>query len=143
MPKFNIMKKYFFVLMFTCFTATAFSQVENYGGSQSLRIGANFFGNDNNLKLTYNYGINEMFTVGAGVYTFNDSYAFVRGDFHLGSVVTLPDNLGVFAGIELGVIGIDFLNFDPQLGVAYSLTQNMDVYLEFGNTGTIGVSFSF
>lgn len=137
------MKKYLLIFALSLFTTAGFAQVDNYNGAQNLKIGANFFGNNNNLKVAYNYGISEMFSVGTGVYAFNDSYAFVRGDFHLGALVSLPTNLGVYAAIELGVIGIDFLNFDPQLGVAYAISNSIDLYLEVGNTGTVGVSFNF
>jgi hypothetical protein len=137
------MKKHLLILSLFFFTTLIYAQVDNHTGSQHLKVGAHFFGNDNNLKVTYNYGINNMFSVGTGIYAFHDSYAFIRGDFHLGSIVNLPNNLAVFGGLELGVIGIDFLNFDPQLGVAYAISQHIDLYLEFGKTGTVGVSFNF
>lgn len=137
------MKKIVFIFVFTLISTVSFAQVDNYNGSQHLKIGANFFGDQENLKIVYHYGISNMFSVGAGTYVLNDSYAFVRGDFYLNSVLTLPDNLNVFAAIELGVLGIDFLNFDPQLGVSYAISKNIDLYVEMGNTGTLGVSFAF
>lgn len=143
MPNINIMKKKVLILVFVFLSTFIYAQVDNYNGSQHLKIGANFFGNKENLKVVYHHGISNMFSVGAGAYVFNDSYAFIRGDFYLNSVITLPDNLSVFAGLELGIIGIDFLNLDPQLGISYSISKNIDLYLEAGNTGTIGVSFSF
>lgn len=84
-----------------------------------------------------------MFSVGAGVYVLNDSYGFIRGDFYLNSVVPLPENLTIFGGLELGIIGVDFLDIEPQLGIAYSISNNIDLFLEVGNTGTIGISFKF
>ncbi len=137
------MRKKFLIVVFTFLSTFIYAQVDNYNGSQHLKIGANFFGNKENLKVVYHHGISNMFSVGAGAYVLNDSYAFIRGDFYLNSVVTLPDNLSVFAALELGVLGVDFLNPDPQLGVAYAISQHIDLYLEVGNTGTIGVSFAF
>ncbi|MDO9260665.1 MAG: hypothetical protein Q7U08_01810 [Flavobacteriaceae bacterium] len=136
------MKKILILIILFVSTYT-YAQVDNYNGSQHLKIGANFFGNKENLKVVYHLGVSNMFSVGVGAYVLNDSYAFIRGDFYLNSVVTLPDNLSVFAGLELGILGIDFLNPDPQLGVSYAISKNIDLYLEAGNTGTIGVSFSF
>lgn len=137
------MKKIILIFAFAFLSTFIHAQVDNYGGSQHLRVGANFFGNNTNLKVGYNYGISEMFSVGAGAYVLNDSYGFVRGDFYLDSVIPMPINLNIYAGIELGVFGIDFLNFDPQLGVGYSVSRNIELFLEIGNTGTAGVSFKF
>ncbi|MDP3353999.1 MAG: hypothetical protein Q8S44_09685 [Flavobacteriaceae bacterium] len=137
------MRKTILILAFTLLSIFIYAQVDNQSGSQHLRIGANFFGNDTNLKVGYNYGISEMFSVGAGAYVLNDFYGFIRGDFYLDSVIPMPINLNVYAGLELGVFGIDFLNFDPQLGIGYSLSRNIELYFEIGNTGTAGVSFKF
>lgn len=137
------MKKITLILVFSLLSTFIYAQVDNHSGSQHLRIGANFFKNDTNLKVIYNHGISEMFSAGAGVYVLNDSYGFIRGDFYLDSVVPLPENLNIFGGIEVGIIGIDFLDIEPQLGIAYSVSNNIDLFLEVGNTGTIGLSFKF
>lgn len=137
------MKKIILISVFTLLTTLIYAQVDNHSGSQHLRIGANFFKSNTNLKVIYNHGISEMFSVGAGVYILNESYGFIRGDFYLDSVVPLPENLNIFGGIEVGIIGIDFLDIEPQLGVAYAVSNNIDLFLEVGNSGTIGVSFKF
>ncbi|MDP2088478.1 MAG: hypothetical protein Q8J84_03660 [Flavobacteriaceae bacterium] len=137
------MKKIILILVTVLLSTFVYAQVDNYNGSQHLSVGANFFGNKENIKVVYHHGISNMFSVGVGAYVLNDSYAFVRGDFYLNSVIPLPDNLSVYGGVELGVLGIDFLNFDPQIGVAYSISKNLDLFIEAGNTGTLGVSFSF
>lgn len=143
MPKIHIMKKTILIFVFAFLSTFIYAQVDNQSGSQHLRIGANFFKDNANIKVIYNYGLSEMFSVGAGVYVLNDSYGFIRGDFYLNSVVPLPENLTIFGGLELGIIGVDFLDIEPQLGIAYSVSNNIDLFLEVGNTGTIGISFKF
>jgi hypothetical protein len=137
------MRKTILILAFTLLSTFIYAQVDNHSGSQHLNIGANFFKDKSNLKVVYHHGLSEMFSVGAGAYVLNDSYGFIRGDFYLESVVPLPENLNIFGGIEVGIIGIDFLDIEPQLGLAYSISNNIDLFLEVGNTGTIGVSFKF
>lgn len=137
------MKKTILIFIFAFTSSFIYAQVDTQSGSQHLRIGANFFKDNANIKVVYNHGLSEMFSVGGGVYVLNDSYGFIRGDFYLDSVVSLPENLNVFGGIELGVIGIDFLDIEPQLGIAYSISNHIDLFLEVGNTGTIGLSFKF
>jgi len=137
------MKKTILIFVFAFLSTFIYSQVDNQNGSQHLRIGANFFKDNTNIKVVYNHGLSEMFSVGAGVYVLNDSYGFIRGDFYLDSVVPLPENLNIFGGLEIGIIGIDFLDIEPQLGIAYSISNNIDLFLEVGNTGTIGLSFKF
>lgn len=137
------MKKIILIFVFAFLSTSIYSQVDTQNGSQHLRVGANFFKDNTNIKVVYNHGLSEMFSVGAGVYVLNDSYGFIRGDFYLDSVVPLPENLNIFGGLEIGIIGIDFLDIEPQLGLAYSISNNIDLFLEVGNTGTIGLSFKF
>lgn len=137
------MKKIIMILVIFLLSTPIFAQVDNQNGSQHLRIGANSLGNNTNLKVIYNHGLSEMFSIGAGAYILNDSHGFIRGDFYLDAIVPLPEKMNIYGGIELGVIGIDFLHFDPQIGIAYSLTNFIDLFLEVGGSGTLGVSFKF
>lgn len=126
-----------------------FAQAWNGKGDQKLQIGLNGWGNGTGLTATYDYGISKIISVGAGANFYFDGYkdnhktfVFGRLNAHLQEPLNLPEKWDVYPGLDLGVLGNTF-GLGAHLGVRYFFNQNIGVFLEAGNNGSLGVSFNF
>jgi hypothetical protein len=149
--EFNFMKK----LLFTAFFITCFSfanaQAYTGKGDQKLNFGLNAWGYGTGLTGTYDYGINDLLSVGAGLNVFfanykndnkdNNLFAFARANFHLNKALDLPEKLDLYPGVDIGVVGKEF-GFGAHLGARYFFTQKIGVFAELGNNGSLGVSIN-
>ncbi|WP_196886901.1 hypothetical protein [Aureivirga sp. CE67] len=139
----------FILLLVMLVSVTAFSQTAYKGqGDQKISAGVNPLGNRNSLKLTYDYGISEPFSIGAGVSLITggkyseDFYIYARGDFHFASYLEIPRQWDLYTGAELGAIGSETFNIGFHIAARYAITNSIAVYTELGSNGAIGVSFS-
>lgn len=149
--EFNFMKK----LLFTAFVIAGFSLVNAQAytgkGDQKLNFGLNAWGYGTGLTGTYDYGINDLLSVGAGLNVFfanykndnkdNNLFAFARANFHLNKALDLPEKLDLYPGVNIGVVGKEF-GFGAHLGARYFLTPKIGVFAEVGNNGSLGVSIN-
>ncbi|MGO4709597.1 DUF6646 family protein, partial [Chryseobacterium sp. 2TAF14] len=104
------------------------------------------------ITATYDYGLNQLISVGAGANAYFDGYKdnnkdnrvfiFGRVNFHLKEALELPENLDIYPGVDLGVLGRDF-GIGAHIGARYFFTEKVGVFAEVGNNGSLGVSFNF
>lgn len=94
----------------------------------------------------------KIVSVGAGANVYFDGYkdnnkdnnffVFGRVGFHLQEPLNLPSQWDIYPGVNLGLLGSDF-GIGTHLGVRYFFNNKVGVYGEFGNNGSLGVSFNF
>jgi len=73
----------------------------------------------------------------------NDDFGvFGRLNFHLQDPLGLPSQWDIYPGVDLGLLGKSGTYFGAHLGVRYFFNNNVGVYLEAGNNGSLGVSFN-
>jgi hypothetical protein len=144
------MKRLFFGLILACSSTILSAQAWEGAGDQKLQFGLQGSGNGHGLRATYDYGIHEMFSVGAGADLFllnrNGSspvFIYGRANFHLSSIIEgLPREWDIYPGANLGIIG-DTFGFGIHAGVRYFFSPNMGVYGEFGNRNSLGLSLNW
>lgn len=130
-------------------SATAFSQSAYEGqGDQKISVGVNPLGSRNSLKLTYDYGLSEPFSIGGGISLITggkykeDFYIYARGDFHFARYLEIPRQWDIYTGVELGAIGSETFNIGFHVAARYAITNSLAIFTELGSNGAIGVSFS-
>lgn len=120
-------------------------------GDQKVQVGFNGWGYGTGITGTYDYGVSDLLSVGAGVNFFfshsNDKYAddnfgvFGRLNAHLQKPLNLPSEWDIYPGLDLGVLGKNGFYLGAHIGVKYFFNDKVGIYLEAGNNGSIGVSF--
>ncbi|MXV37306.1 hypothetical protein GO491_01250 [Flavobacteriaceae bacterium Ap0902] len=140
-------------LTIAVFTLLGISQMDaqafNGNGDKKAQVGFSPYGNGLGIQGTFDYGIHQNFSVGAGaeIYFDNDDdddgdfYIYGRANAHLGQLLNMPTNMDLYPGIDLGVLGDDF-DLGAHLGFRYFFQNNMGAYIEVGNRGSIGLSFN-
>lgn len=133
------------------FGQTAFAQAWSGKGDQKIQIGFNGYGYGTGITGTYDYGLSKIISVGAGANFFfdhdNDKYKdndfgiFGRLNFHLQEPLGLPEKWDIYPGLDLGLLG-DQTFFGAHVGVRYFFNNNVGIFLEAGNNGSVGVSFN-
>ena len=120
-------------------------------GDQKVNAGLNAWGYGTGIAATYDYGLNKLISVGAGGNIYFDNYrdnkdnrvfVFGRVNFHLRETLDLPQQLDIYPGVDLGVLGRDF-GIGAHVGARYFFTDSIGVFAEVGNNGSLGVSFNF
>lgn len=115
-------------------------------GDQKAQVGLNIYGSEGfGLKGSYDYGITDAISVGAGLGLFfgkndNKSDFSIHGRFnyHLQDLLDLDDKFDIYPGITLGVLG-DTFDFGAHVGARYFFTNKIGGFVELGNRGGIGV----
>ncbi|PIF43979.1 hypothetical protein CLU96_0905 [Chryseobacterium sp. 52] len=145
------MKKLFFVVMMAVFGTAANAQAWTGKGDQKIQLGLSAWGYGTGVTGTYDYGLNKLISVGAGLnayfgdYKDNDKdnrvFVFGRLNFHLQEALDLPSKWDIYPGVDVGVLGKDF-GIGAHIGARYFFTEKVGVFAEVGNNGSIGVSFN-
>ncbi|MCX8522787.1 hypothetical protein OF897_02495 [Chryseobacterium formosus] len=145
------MKKLVFMLMIFI-GATVSAQAYTGKGDQKVNLGLNAWGYGTGISATYDYGLNQLISVGAGGNAYFENYKdnnkdnrvfiFGRVNFHLREALELPEQLDIYPGVDLGVLGRDF-GIGAHIGARYFFTDKFGVFAEVGNNGSLGVSFNF
>lgn len=145
------MKKLFFVLMMGFLGTAANAQAYTGKGDQKIQLGMSAWGYGTGVTGTYDYGLNKLLSVGAGLnayfgdYKDNDKdnrvFVFGRLNFHLQEALDLPSQWDIYPGVDIGVLGKDF-GIGAHIGARYFFTEKVGVFAEVGNNGSIGVSFN-
>jgi hypothetical protein len=141
------------VLMLMLFMGAAVSAQAYTGkGDQKVNLGLNVWGYGTGITATYDYGLNQLISIGAGGNAYFDNYRdndkdnrvfiFGRVNFHLREALELPEQLDIYPGVDLGVLGRDF-GIGAHIGARYFFTDKFGVFAEVGNNGSLGVSFNF
>jgi len=132
------------------FFATSMLQAQNYTGQndQKVQVGFTFYGHGTGIKATYDYGLNDNFSIGAGVNFFNTGtyssgfFIFGRGDYHFAQALNAPDELDLYLGAELGLLGDSDFGIGGHLGARYNFSNTISGFLEVGSNGAIGIAFN-
>lgn len=145
------MKKLFF--MFVLMLAGTFANAQAWTGKEDQKINAGLsaWGYGTGITGTYDYGLNKLISVGAGLNIYFDNYknnddknrAFVFGriNFHLKDALQLPEKLDIYPGADVGVVGNSF-GLGAHIGARYFFTERIGVFAEVGNNGSLGVSIN-
>lgn len=149
--KLKSMKKLVFMLMVFAGVAVS-AQAYTGKGDQKVNLGLNAWGYGTGVTATYDYGLSQLISVGAGANAYFDGYKdnnkdnrvfiFGRVNFHLKEALELPEKLDIYPGVDLGVLGRDF-GIGAHIGARYFFTEKVGVFAEVGNNGSLGVSFNF
>lgn len=131
--------------------ATANAQAWTGKGDQKINAGLSAWGYGTGITGTYDYGLNNLISIGAGLngyfsnYKDNDSdnsvFIFGRVNFHLKETLQLPEKLDIYPGVDVGVLGKDF-GIGAHIGARYFFTNRIGVFAEIGNNGSLGVSIN-
>lgn len=145
------MKKLVFMMMIFFFGATANAQAWTGKGDQKVQLGLSAWGYGTGITGTYDYGLNKLISVGAGLngyfsnYKNNDKdnrvFVFGRLNFHLQEALNLPAKWDIYPGVDVGAVGKDF-GIGAHIGARYFFTERIGVFAEVGNNGSLGVSFN-
>ncbi len=145
------MKKLFFMFALIFAGATANAQAWTGKGDQKINAGLSAWGYGTGITGTYDYGLNKLISVGAGLNVYFDNYknnddknrAFVFGrvNFHLKDALQLPEKLDIYPGADVGVVGNNF-GLGAHIGARYFFTERIGVFAEVGNNGSLGVSIN-
>jgi len=145
------MKKLVFMFALIFAGATANAQAWTGKGDQKINAGLNAWGYGTGITGTYDYGLNNLISIGAGLngyfdnYKDNDSdnnvFIFGRLNFHLKDALQLPEKLDIYPGVDVGVLGKDF-GIGAHIGARYFFTERIGVFAEIGNNGSLGVSIN-
>lgn len=142
--------KNIFIISALLLFVTSTLQAQNYTGKndQKIQVGFNFYGHGTGIKATYDYGLNENFSIGAGANFFNTGdyeskfFVFARGDYHFATALNAPDELDLYLGAELGLLGNTDFGIGGHLGARYSFSNSISGFLEVGNNGAIGIAIN-
>lgn len=145
------MKKLLLVLLFSGFSQSAFSQAWNGQGDQKVQIGLSGWGNGTGITGTYDYGITDLISLGGGANIYFDNYkddnkknnffVFGRANFHLQSILDLPEKWDIYPGVDVGVLGNTF-GLGAHIGARYFFNDKFGAFIEAGNNGSLGVSIN-
>lgn len=145
------MKKLFFMFVLILTGTFANAQVWTGKGDQKINAGLSAWGYGTGITGTYDYGLNKLISVGAGLNIYFDNYknnddknrAFVFGriNFHLKDALQLPEKLDIYPGADVGVVGNSF-GLGAHIGARYFFTERIGVFAEVGNNGSLGVSIN-
>jgi hypothetical protein len=147
----KIMKKLVFMFMLIFAGATANAQAWTGKGDQKINAGLSAWGYGTGITGTYDYGLNKLISVGAGINGYfsdykdnnddNRVFVFGRVNFHLKETLQLPEKLDIYPGVDVGVLGKDF-GIGAHIGARYFFTDRIGVFAEVGNNGSLGVSIN-
>lgn len=132
-------------------SAPAAAQAWKGEGDQKLQIGLSGWGNGTGLTGTYDYGLSNMLSLGAGANIYFDGYRddndnnnffiFGRLNVHLQEALGLPSQWDVYPGLDVGVLGNSF-GLGAHIGARYFFNEKIGAFLEAGNNGSVGVSIN-
>lgn len=124
-----------------------FSQAWTGAGDQKAQAGINVWGLGSGPTATYDYGLSNLISVGAGANVYfnedeDNPFIFGRVGFHLQETLSLPSEIDIYPGLNVGIAGRNF-GLGVYVGARYFFTENWGAFIEAGNNGSLGVSYSF
>jgi len=139
------MKNLFVTLLLVAACTSVNAQSYEGKGDSKVNVGYEIYGIGNGIKASYDYGLGELFSIGAGAsYFFNnedqDYFIYARANIHFGIVWDLPAQLDIYPGVELGIQSSSEVGFAGYLGVRYCISKRISLFAEIGNHGAAGIS---
>ena len=134
------------ILSCLLFLGTSYLPAQAFRGDGDKKVQVGFvpYGYGSGLSGVVDYGLTELFSVGAGAELYfgnnsNNFYLFGRGDIHLAELLDMPTETDLYPGIDLGLTG-NSLGLGGHLGFRYYFSDNIGAYIEVGSRGSLGVS---
>lgn len=144
---FYAMKKLSLIMLLCLFSTSIYTQSFEGKGDVKANIGYDLYGYGNGIKASLDLGLCDIFSIGAGgSYYFDeesDYFIFARTAVHFGLMLDLPSRFDFYPGIEIGYQESNDVGFTAFIGARYFFTDNLGVYAELGNNGSLGLSFGF
>lgn len=114
-------------------------------GDSKINVGYEIYGIGPGIKTTFDYGLGELLSIGAGATFYlddeeQDYFIYGRTNIHLGIVWDLPARLDIYPGVELGIKSSSEVGFVGYLGVRYCISKRFSLFAEIGNYGSAGLS---
>ena len=126
---------------------TGISNAQSYSGlgDQKISIGFVPWGYGTGVTGLYDYGLSDLISIGAGGEFYfggkekdSDFYVFGRLNAHLGELLSLPSNIDLYPGVDVGFT--DGLGIGGHLGFKYFFTNNIGAFIEAGSRGSLGIT---
>ena len=141
------MKKTLITLGFLLSLISVNGQSYDGKGDSKFNIGYEAYGFGNGLKASYDYGLGELFSIGAGGSVYfdneeNDYFIYARTQIHLGIAFDLPCKFDIYPGVELGYLSSEKIGIAGYLGLRYFISDKVGIFAEIGNNGALGLSFN-
>ena len=141
------MKKIIITLCILLGAISIHAQSYDGKGDSKLNIGYEAYGYGNGVKATYDYGLSDLFSVGAGASAYfndgeNDYFIYARTHVHLGIAFDLGCNFDIYPGLELGYLSSEKIGLGGYIGFRYFITKKMGIFAELGNNGSVGLTFN-
>ena len=141
------MKKYMITLCILMGTLSVHSQSYDGKGDKMINLGYEVYGYGEGIKATFDYGLSDLFSIGAGASAFfdneeNDYFIYARSNIHLGIVFDLPCKFDIYPGMELGYLSSEKIGISGYVGFRYLITKKFGLFAEVGSNGAIGLSFN-
>jgi hypothetical protein len=139
------------LILFSILLSTAYTlRAQTYSGrnDQKIQVGFTFYGYGTGIKATYDYGLNDNFSVGGGANFFNSGeyssgfFIFGRGDYHFANALDAPDELDLYLGAEIGLIGNSNFGIGGHLGARYGFSNALAAFIEIGSNGAVGIAIN-
>jgi len=116
-------------------------------GDSKANIGFDFYGYGYGVKVTYDYGLSDVISIGAGSSFYlnndeNDYYLYFRSNVHLGILLDLPSQFDIYPGIELGYLSRSDIGLSAYLGLKYFFSDKIGIFAEIGTIGALGMSIN-
>ncbi|CVK15868.1 hypothetical protein Ga0061079_103179 [Apibacter mensalis] len=130
----------FYILGFISFTnAQSFKGM----GDQKVQLGINAFGYGTGITGSYDYGVMDWLSIGAGTdfYWSDDDdnfFIFGRANFHLNDILGLPQNMDLYPGINIGGRN-EGLGLGVHMGYRYFFDDKFGAFVELGSHGSLGI----
>lgn len=130
----------FYILGFISFTnAQSFKGM----GDQKVQLGINAFGYGTGITASYDYGVMDWLSIGAGTdfYWSDDDdnfFIFGRANFHLNDILGLPQNTDLYPGINIGGRN-EGLGLGVHMGYRYYFDDKFGAFVELGSHGSLGI----
>ena len=114
-------------------------------GDSKVSIGYDFYGYGNGIKVAYDYGLSNLFSIGVGSSFYlnndeNDFFIYARLNVHLGILMDLPCKFDIYPGVELGYLSRGDVGISGYVGLKYFINKKIGVYAEIGSNGSVGLS---
>ncbi len=135
------------IIIFSLFILSFSTNAQSYDckGDQKFNLGYDFYRYGSGIKITYDYGLGKLFSIGAGVSYYinndvNDYFLYGRTNFHLADLLDLPRQLDIYPGVEIGYLSSNYIGISGYVGLRYFFSKRIGVFAEIGTNGAIGLS---
>ncbi len=141
------MKNIFITLCILLGSVSIHAQSFDGKGDSKINIGYEAYGYGNGIKATYDYGLSDLFSVGAGASAYfnndeNDYFIYARTHVHLGIAFDFSSKFDIYPGVELGYLSSEKVGITGYVGFRYFITKKIGLFAEIGNNGSVGLSFN-